>query len=521
VQRTLAPLALAALTGVLGFLGFIGFGLYPLVFVAWVPILYAIRALSPPRTVLLGLVFGTVLNVGGYYWIVHALTSFGDLSRPGAVLALVALCVYQGSMLALVLYMVRRAEVDLGLKPIWTLPIAYPALEFVYPQLFPANFGAALYTLSTLTQIVEITGVLGLTALVAVVNGAVWELIDARIARRPPSRGQLTFAAGTVLAVVVYGLVRLPMVDAQIAAAPKLKVALVQTNIGAREKSERRDVIARHRQLSEEAIERHADLELVVWPESAYDRRLPRGVSNVSREVTGSLPVPVVFGAITYEGARGRRQFYNTALLASATGDLVARFDKVRLVAFSETLPWIAQWSGLDAVIMRWFPRASFFAPGATFAHFRAANAVLLPTICYEGTLAGFVREFWRRAGPAEALLNLTNDSWFGNSHEPRIHLALASFRSIETRRALIRSTNTGISALVDPAGRIYRRTGQWTSEILTGEVPLIKSGTSPPYQVLGDFLGWSCLGLLGVGWVSSAKARRAGRALSRHKPRP
>jgi len=505
------PFALAAMAGVLCFLGFIGFGFYPLVFVAWVPLLYATQALSPPRAYLVGLFFGTVANAGGYYWIVHTLTVFGDLSRPAALLALLALSIYQGSMMAFVVYLVRRAQIDLGLEPIWGLPVAYAAGEFVSPQLFPANFGAALYTVLVLTQIVEVTGVLGLTALIAVVNGAVWELIDARVSRRPPSGRRIVFAASVVLGVVAYGLVRLAMVDAQVATARKLRVALIQTNIGAREKVEHRDAsIARHRQMSWQAIGRHPDLALIVWPESAYDRRLPRGVRNVSREVTGGLPVPVIFGAITYEGGPRRRRFYNSALVASSTGDIMARFDKVRLVMFSETLPSIATWSGLDTTIMQWVPRASFFSRGTTFEHFHAANAVFLPTICYEGIQARFVREFWRRAGPADVLLNITNDSWFGDSHEPRIHLALASFRSIETRRALIRSTNTGISALVDPAGRIYRRTGQWTSEILSGEVPVITSGMSPPYQVIGDSLGWLCLGLVAVAWAASARARRA-----------
>jgi apolipoprotein N-acyltransferase len=304
-----------------------------------------------------------------------------------------------------------------------------------------------------------------------------------------------------VLAVVLYGMVRLPMVDAQTAAAPRLKVALIQTNMGAREKVERRDdFIAQHREMSWDAVKRQPDLDLIVWPESAYNRPLPRSVRNVGREVTGGLPMPVVFGAITYDGGSGRRHFYNSAMLTSATGDIVARFDKVRLVAFSEALPWIVTGPGLDTVVMPWLPYASLFTRGTTFEHFRAANATFLPTICFEGILAGFVREFWHRAGPADVLLNVTNDSWFGDSH------------SIETRRALIRSTNTGISALVDPAGRIYQRTGQWTREILTGEVPVITSGGTSPYLRIGDLLGWLSVALVAIGWATSARAHRAGR---------
>jgi apolipoprotein N-acyltransferase len=500
----------AAAAGVLCFLGFVGFGFYPMVFVAWVPVLYAIRTLAPGRAYLLGLVFGTVATLGGYYWIVHVLTEFGDLNVAVAVLALLLHCVYQGSMMALVVYLVRRADVQLGLKPIWALPAAYPAVELLYPQLFPFNFGAALYAAPVLTQIVEITGVLGLTALVGVANGAVWELVDARITHRRPSRARLLFAGVVTLGVIVYGVVRLTQVDAQIGAAPRLKVALVQTNMGAREKLARRDdFIARHREMSAEALRQHPDLELIVWPESAYNRPLPRGAASVARAATGGLPVPLVFGAITYDDAPGRRRFYNSAMLVSPTGDVTARFDKMRLLAFGEGAPWILKQAGLEDTFLRWFPRASAFARGDTVELFRVGSTELLPTICYEGIFGDFVRDLGRRAGRAGALLNLTNDSWFGDTHEPRIHLALTSLRSIEHRRALIRSTNTGISALVDPAGRIYRRTGQWTRESLAGEVPILTASGSTPYQTFGDLFGRGCVGLVVVGWIAAARARR------------
>jgi apolipoprotein N-acyltransferase len=89
------------------------------------------------------------------------------------------------------------------------------------------------------------------------------------------------------------------------------------------------------------------------------------------------------------------------------------------------------------------------------------------------------------------------------------IHLALASFRSIETRRALIRSTNTGISAIVDPAGRIVQRTGQWTRETLVADVPLIEDGSSTVFMKIGDVTGWGCLALTVIGFWRARRARR------------
>jgi apolipoprotein N-acyltransferase len=135
----------------------------------------------------------------------------------------------------------------------------------------------------------------------------------------------------------------------------------------------------------------------------------------------------------------------------------------------------------------------------------------VLPMICYEDIIPTFVRRMWRAGGPAAALVNVTNDSWYGDTHEPLIHLVLASFRSIETRRALIRSTNTGISAFVDPMGRITQRSGQWTQETLVAEVPLIEDGESTVYMKVGDVLPWLALGAVAWGAVR----------LRRRRPRP
>ena len=171
---------------VLVVLGFIGFGFYPLTWVALVPALVAIRDQPPGRVLVYGLVLGTLANLGGYYWIAHMLTEFGGLPWPVAWLGLFLLCVYQGGLFALLLWAVRRGEDRLGLAPLWTLTVAYPAVEFFYPLLFPYSIGASQYRFSAITQIVEVTGLLGLTALIGLVNGAVYELVDASLGRRRP-----------------------------------------------------------------------------------------------------------------------------------------------------------------------------------------------------------------------------------------------------------------------------------------------------------------------------------------------
>jgi apolipoprotein N-acyltransferase len=512
-RRTQLALALAA--GVLDCLGFVGFGLFPLSWVAKVPALRAARGETPRRALLLGLAYGVVAHLGGYYWLYHMLIDFGGLPAVASFGVLLFLATYLGLVFAILIWCVRRAERDLGVAPVWSLAVAYPAVELVFPVLFPYNIGASQYRFTAIAQIVEVTGLLGLTALIGMVNGAVYELWDARLARRRVAPMRLAVPAAAFLLVLAYGLVRIPQVDAKSAAARRVTVGLIQTNLGARDKEGRRfEFIDRHKQMTRELIEAHPEVELVVWPETAFNAFLHHEAKDLRRELEPQRPM--VLGALTASRKEGRWVQYNTLLSVSATGEVLGRFDKVRLLAFGETIPLV----GAFPRLREWLPRSNVLEPGRTFQSLRVGDFSLLPMICYEDILPDFLREMWRRGGPASALVNATNDSWYGDSHQPLIHLALATFRSIEARRALIRSTNTGISAFVDPVGRIAKRTGQWTREVLVDRVPLIEDGSTGPYLRVGDLLGWLCLGLTAAGLVRAHRAARR-RAAEASRPPP
>jgi len=185
-------------------------------------------------------------------------------------------------------------------------------------------------------------------------------------------------------------------------------------------------------------------------------------------------------------------------------------FDKVELLMFGETIPLVETFPQIEKL----FPRSGTFTRGKTFKSFRVPwrghqPVKVLPMICYEDIIPTFVRRMWREGGPADALVNVTNDSWYGDTHEPLIHLVLASFRSIETRRALMRSTNTGISAFVDPVGRITQRTGQWTQETLVADVPVIQDGESTVYMKVGEVLPWLSFTAVAAGFVVAGRRRK------------
>lgn len=506
LQRTPFALFAAALSGAFYFLGFVGFDIWPLIFVFCVPVLLALRGTTVKRAMLLGAVTGLVANLGGYYWVIHLLGEFAGLPLPLAVLGYVLLCLYQGFLVGPVMALVRLADRDLSIPPIVALPVAFCALEWAYPLIFPSYIGNALYLAPALTQIADLFGMYTLTVLITVVNGAIYAVVTSRFERAPFPRRSAIAGALVLAASVIYGVMRLGQVEDVIASAPKLNVAMIQTNLGARDKAEKRDeFIRRHQAMSREAVATAKDLDLIVWPESAYNRWIPRHTKNL-KLVSGDLGVPLIFGALTWaEGPDKERLAYNTAVATSSTGDVIEYFDKIELLMFGETIPLVETFPD----IKRWFPRSSTFTRGTNISSIPIAGTKALPTICYEDIIPSLVRRIWRADGPAEVLVNVTNDSWYGDTHEPLIHLVLATFRSIETRRAMIRSTNTGISAFIDPAGRITKRTGQWTKEILLHEVPLVKDGGSTLYMMVGDVVAYGAALLVLVGLFTARSRRR------------
>jgi apolipoprotein N-acyltransferase len=509
-RQTKQNLALCVLAGVLYFLSFLSFDLFPLTWICFVPVLYAIRDVSPRRALLLGWLFGFVTNAGGFYWVVHLISEFGGIAIPFSVLGFALLCVFQGFLMALVVALVRHAQLRLRIAPVWSLPVALVALEFVYPLLFPSYIGNSQYKFTLLTQIVDITGVLGLSAIIGLLNGAAYELLAAKLDARRVSLTRIAVPLALVGVSIVYGMIRLPAIDAATANADTIKVGIVQTNLGSHDKSTSPAKFMReHLRMSLDLVRRRPDVELLVWPESVYYGFIRKDVPQPASKAIAALGKPTIMGALSIDDANGdgQAEYFNSIVLMSEDGELLSSFDKVELLAFGETLPL----SRLIPAIGKLFG-GSWFTHGSTYEHLRLGDKTFLPTVCYEDIIPSLPRRVWRNDGPANVLVNVTNDSWYGDTHEPMIHLVLASFRSIEARRALIRSTNTGISAIVDPAGRIVERTGQWTRETLVADVPLIEDGSSSVYMRFGDVIAWIALLLTATGLIAAHRARRTSR---------
>jgi apolipoprotein N-acyltransferase len=496
-MHPLLPWLAAATGGVLAFLGYVGFDQFYLEWICLVPVLWAMSGQTPGRAFLLGWVAGIVGHAGGFYWIVTMLRQFADAPLWLAIGGLLLLAAANGLVFAVWAWATRFICRGTGWSVAWVSPVAWTAAEKFLPQVFPNYLGASQYRLSLVTQIADLTGILGITFLVIFVNSAVYATIEAVRDKRPnPWRPAIVFMAILVL-VLAYGVVRISMVDRSVAAGPALRVGVVQTNRGAGDKHVDQGLFLREHQEMSRELAKAQPLDVIVWPESILGMTLASREGVLPAGLLGDLRTPLLFGAILQTQERGERRMYNSAVLADGDGRIAGTYDKTVLVPFGEYIPF----GDVFPQFYSWSPYSGRFWKGENTSPILLNGHSLSVNICYEDIFPGHVRMLMQGGSEQripEAMFNLTNDSWYGDTVQPMEHLALASFRSIEHRRPLIRATNTGISAIVDAVGRIDKRTRQWTRASLAGKVPLMKGRTV--YAVLGDWIGWLCMLIALVG---------------------
>jgi apolipoprotein N-acyltransferase len=489
VTRGPAPFAAAACGGALYFLGYLGWGVWPCLFVFLVPLLSALEdAPGAGRAASLGIVFGLAAYAGGFLWLWRLVDPFLDGNRVAGAVLWLAYGVWFAAGFAVYAMLVRAVRRRGG--PIVLAGIApLVAIEWLQPQLFPVNAGSALVAVPASVQVADLGGPLLLTALVAGANVVLFETWRWWRARRAIPRATWVATFAIVLAVVGYGRIRTRSIERASATAPALRVGIVQANLGVIEKR-LQGVLAhqRHLEQTRELLAGGA-VDLVVWPETAYVRGLRGPLPISGQPIRDDVTVPILFGASSVREEDGRRVTANSALLIDADGMIRDAYDKNLLIPLTEYVPLAAY-----LPIGRWFPHVQDFGAAADTPALRLGPWRIATPICYEAIRADFVRRMVAAAQP-NLLVTLANDAWFGDSAEPWMHLALARLRAVEHRRYLVRATNSGISAIVDPAGRVLAQSGLLTRESLRGTVHLL--GGTTVYGWAGDWPGWVALVLV------------------------
>ena len=507
-MKTALPWIAAIAGGILVFLGYAGFDQFYLEWICLVPVLWAIRNQRPGRAFCIGWLAGIVTNIGGFYWAIQMFRQFAGAPWPLAFLGLLLLAAANGILFAAWAWGTRLITRDTGWNVAWVAPVVWTAVEKFWPQLFPNYLAASQYKLPLVTQIADLTGILGVTFVVVYINATLFAALEEWYGnRRVAARLLLVFAA-VLASVLIYGQVRIHAVDRQAAAAEHLTIGLIQTNHGAGDMLKHPESPLREYQEMSRSLAASRPLDLIVWPESVTSVRLMSREGNLPAGALGDTQTPTLFGSLLQLGKETEARPRNSALLTDGAGRILGTYDKMVLVPFGEFIPFGESFPALYSLA----PFTGRLLAGESREPLPLGKYLLSVNICYEDIFPGQVRSLMRgghdRRIP-DVLVNLTNDSWYGKSTEPMEHLALASFRSIEHRRSLVRSTNTGISAFVDPVGRIVTRSGIWTREALVDRVPMMQGRTL--YALLGDWIGWVCalLSLVGIGRALICSAHR------------
>ncbi|MGD0730404.1 MAG: apolipoprotein N-acyltransferase [Terracidiphilus sp.] len=237
--------------------------------------------------------------------------------------------------------------------------------------------------------------------------------------------------------------------------------------------------------------------DLVVWPESPapFDELDPR-FQKALAGIAHAEQAPLVVGNLGMEFSpeEGSWRDYNSALVVGADGARVGRYDKIHLVPYGEYIPF----KELFSFAHKLTGRVSEFTRGADRKVFRLNGHRYGVFICYEAVFADEVRQFAQLG--AEVLVNISDDGWYGDTSAPWQHLNMVRMRAIENRRWILRDTNNGVTAVIDPYGRVRESIPRHQTDALPAEYGFRDDVTF--YTQHGDVFGWTCA-LLGLGILS------------------
>ncbi len=462
-----------------------------LAFVALVPLLLAIRGEAPALAFCWGTLTGLLFYLWSISWVTRTMTTYGGLSVPVSALVLLALAAYLALYVGLFCY---GASFFAGAG--WPIELLAPAtlwvgLEYLRTYAltgFPwALLGYTQYRSVSLLPIASVAGVYGLSFLVVLVNTAL-----ARLAATAEARWRTIGLAGAMILALFCSASLLSPSSTPANSGQELGVALVQGNIDQSLKWDpamQAATIDVYRRLSLEAAKRSPAL--IVWPETAvpfflrYEPALRGRVFDIAAETHSYLLVGSPDIEPAAPGSGGDR-YHNSAFVISPHRELLGRYDKIHMVPFGEYVP-------LKSVLF-FVQKLAYgigdFEGGRTHTIFDLPRGRLGATICYEVIFPDQVRRYVKEG--ADFLVNITNDAWFGRSAAPAQHLAMAAVRAAENNRYLIRAANTGISAIVDPGGRILQASDLFVPTVVSGRIRLEQGETF--YTRHGDLFAWSCV---------------------------
>jgi len=494
----LALLLLSALLFALAFPNFLyRWGFFPLGFVAIVPAFVVIHRSGWIRVVVYGLLYGFLCYALYNFWLItwHPLAIF------------IVPTIYAVYFMAV--FPLLKAVDSLYPRYGYILQaFAWVGYEYLRTQGFLGySYGVLGYTQYPFLPLVRASALAGIwvvTLLVIFPSAYLGAALRGGV-RAAPSFFRRHLVPAAVFVAVLAGLVIYGAISAtDLSAARKWRVALVQQNIdpwrgGYPTYEKALNTLVR---LSREALEH--DPEIVIWSETSFvpgiDWHTKYRTNEKSyqlvrrlREFLDEQQVAYVIGnndgqkRVLPTGEEIRVDYNATVLYRD--GELVDIYRKTHLVQFSEHFPYRGMWTwlyrALKAADIHWYEA------GEEYVVFEDGGVRFSTPICFEDTFGYLGRRFVREG--ADVLVNMTNDAWSNSVVCEIQHATMAVFRAAENRRSVVRSTNGGITCIIDPNGRITRMIPPFTAGTLVGDVPVVTDVTTA-YTRWGDWMGQACV---------------------------
>ena len=495
-----ARLALAILSGFLFAFAFPNVAIGWLIFLAPIPLLLAIvRAPRAQEAVLYGWVSQTIAWLVMVPWVIRVMSHYGGLPYITGVLIYLAMCALLGLYGAAFAWIVYRIAPGAHFGKWLLVPVAWSAVEYARTFLlsgFPWNLVAAsIVDYTPLIQIDRFAGPYALPMLIFLPATLISWLLSG--APRPSAARTVVIAAVIIICFVwwVTGYAASKM----IARPPEhvSQAALLQPNISQEmrwDEGSLTQIFARMMDMTATAIDHGA--KTVIWPESTVPLSYSRtdfyrdAIERISRD----RAVDIILGSVA-EDLEDSSKIWNAAFLVS-NGKTIGHYDKMRLVPFGEYVPLRKMLFFAHKLVRA----VGDFQFGTKPAPLQGAIRYGL-AICYE-----IVFPQTRRVvvDGAEVLVTITNDAWYDGTSAPRQHLNQARLRAIETDRYLLRAATTGISALVDPAGRVLQELPMNRQGIIDARFEI--RHTTTPYVRFGDWFAWAACIITAVATVAGRR---------------
>ena len=479
----------------------VSFGVYPVAFVALIPVVVAIRKMPWWATPFYGALYGFAAYALFNYWLAtfHPLAIF------------IVPVIYAGYFFV-VFPLLRLADSLFGRWAFFVQVLVWMAYEWFRTQGYLGYsygiMGYALFPAPALIQTADIGGVWIISFMVVlpsffigqVINDhqiqlfASWRRLKAVLHWR---RLELIGYAALMGAAVVYGI----FATVDYSQSPTWRLALVQQNIdpwvgGFRAYERSLEVLRRE---SDRAIAAE-DPDAVIWSETSFvpsinyhtryrtDQERYALVQELMDYIE-STDLPFVIGNSDGQLRRDadgelRRVDYNAVLAFEAGGQLQETYRKLHLVPFTEHFPYEAQLPWLHRLLVE--NNTNFWEEGSDWTLFELNGITFATPICFEDTFGYLSREFVRQG--AEVIVNLTNDLWSYSEPSAMQHMGMAVFRAVENRRSVVRSTNGGMTSIIDPNGTLLDMYPPFTEGYLAGDVP-VYTESSTVYTAWGDWL--------------------------------